>query len=630
MLSFLSPWFLLGAVTAAVPIVLHLLKREPEPRVRFSAVKFLKLAPVEHSEKRRIRELLLLALRVAALILLALTFARPFIASGAAIGNAHATVIALDTSYSMSAPGAFERARQLAREAIEHTPAGELVGVVTFADTAQMVTKPAIDRVLALAAVDVAKPGFGATRYRGALNTAAEALGGRRGSIVVVTDLQESGWDAGNNAAVPESVRIEIADVGSPPSDLAVTTIRADGDRITASVRNTGDTAREALVRLVLDGRRIADTRARIGPHAISEVMFAGAARSATAAVEVDDPAGIQADNVRYLILGRSITSTILVVTDSGALDREAFYVQQALAADAGDKRSYQTIGASPAQVSVWDAARLSTNLAIVLLSTRGLERRGREALAASVGKGVGILIAAGPDVDGEVVGDVLGRETPLRLVTNGDPKPVEHTLAPPDGRHPVFQSFGGRAATLGLVRFRRVARIDGTGCQGVARFTTGEFALIECAVGDGRALVLASDLDNKWNDFPLHASFVPFMHEAIRYLGGSRHRVEDYLVADVPAGVPAVPGIVSVPEPAGAERPSRSIAVNVDARESDPARVSVAEFQQAVARVKDAGVSAAPAERSQQEDRQQFWRYSLMLMIGVLAIEGLVASRTA
>src|SRR5581483_7291168 len=84
MLSFLAQLFLAGAAAAAIPIVLHLLKREPEARVKFSAVKLLKAAPVENTERRRLRELLLLAMRIAALVLLALAFARPFFASGSA------------------------------------------------------------------------------------------------------------------------------------------------------------------------------------------------------------------------------------------------------------------------------------------------------------------------------------------------------------------------------------------------------------------------------------------------------------------------------------------------------------------------------------------------------------------
>ena len=70
MISFLSPLFLAAAATAAVPIVLHLLKREPEPRVKFAAVKLLKRAPVELTEKRHLRELILLLLRVAGAMLL--------------------------------------------------------------------------------------------------------------------------------------------------------------------------------------------------------------------------------------------------------------------------------------------------------------------------------------------------------------------------------------------------------------------------------------------------------------------------------------------------------------------------------------------------------------------------------
>ena len=46
------------------------------------------------------------------------------------------------------------------------------------------------------------------------------------------------------------------------------------------------------------------------------------------------------------------------------------------------------------------------------------------------------------------------------------------------------------------------------------------------------RALVIASDLDNKWSDFPLHASFVPFLHEAVRYLASAHGHASEYLVA--------------------------------------------------------------------------------------------------
>src|SRR5439155_19826203 len=133
-----------------------------------------------------------------------------------------------------------DRARRLAKEAIARVPTSDLVGVITFADVADLVAKPSADRALARSAIDAAAPGFGATRYRAALGAAAQALGGRRGTIVIVTDLQEIGWDAGDRTAVPESARIEVVDVGAPPQNVAVTAIRSDGDRVIATVRNAG------------------------------------------------------------------------------------------------------------------------------------------------------------------------------------------------------------------------------------------------------------------------------------------------------------------------------------------------------------------------------------------------------
>ena len=246
-MGFLSPLFLIGAVATAVPLVLHLLKREPENRVLFSAVHLLRRAPVEHASRRRLRELLLLALRVAGLLLLAFAFARPFFASAVATSGA-TTVVAIDASLSMSAPGQFEKARQMAKRAVSDAPLGNLVAVVSFADDAQIVSQPTVDRSAASSAIDAVRAGAGRTRYRAGLNAAVDLLRGRPGTVVVVTDLQETGWDVGDHVVVPESVNVQVTDVGAPPPNLAVTSARLAGDRIIATVRNAGPAAVTARV----------------------------------------------------------------------------------------------------------------------------------------------------------------------------------------------------------------------------------------------------------------------------------------------------------------------------------------------------------------------------------------------
>jgi hypothetical protein len=629
-ISFLSPLFLAGAAAAAIPVLLHLLKREPEQRVRFSAVRLLRSAPVEHTSRRHLRELLLLALRIAALLLLAFAFARPFLTSGAAQAGSGITVLALDTSMSMSAPGQFDRAKQLARQAIEHAGDDQLA-VVTFADDARVAAEAGSSRGAALAAIDGAEAGFGSTSYRAAMNAAADQLKGRRGTIVVVTDLLENGWDAGERAAVPESARIDVVDVGALPANLSVRAVRVDGDRVVATIHNHGPQARDARVRLFVstggnERRSSGETTVPVGADQATDVSFPGV-RAQYATVEVDDPQGVQADNRRFVVVENAGRPRVLIVGSAGDLPHEAFYLQQALVAGK-DNRPFDVEGVAAAALAGWDAERLNRYLAVVLISTKALERHGREVIAGFVRNGGGMLVTAGSDVDGAVLAEALGGSNVTIATPSASAREMQvRSLAPADVRHPIFQMFGGGASALGLVQFHRVSAIRAPDCQTLGRFTTGEPALVDCPAGEGRALILASDLDNRWNDFPRHATFVPFVQEALRYIGGARPRTSEYLVGEVPAGIQPVPGVYPL---RGASAERRLVAVNVDPAESTPARLSAEEFQTAVTRLKDTAEADRRVETREREDSQHIWRYLLALMIAMLIVESVVATRTA
>jgi hypothetical protein len=424
-------------------------------------------------------------------------------------------------------------------------------------------------------------------------------------------------------------------DVGPEPPNLAVTAVRKLDDRVEATIRNNGSQAREVRARLTVDGRPSGEATASPGPNQSVDVAFPPPQRGTIAAVSIDDPDGVQADNTRYVLLSGTARPRVLVITGSGDPEREGFYVRHALAAGEKGGRGYAVDGTSGAQLSTSGEDRLSDYAAAILVSTRGLERRGREMLASYVRDGGGLVVATGPDVDGDVASDVLGPETALRMTSVDDAgagTPVR-ALAPSDVRHPVFEPFAGATATLALVQFRKAARIQGTGCETLARFTNGDTALIECSAGEGRALVIASDLDNRWNDFPLHASFVPFVHEAVRYVSSARTRASEYFVGDTPAGVPRRPGVHLLENNRESNRPGalpRQVVVNVDPRESDPARITVEEFQSVATRLRDDGAGVAQREARQQEDRQHLWRYALVLMAMTLAVEGFIAGRTA
>jgi hypothetical protein len=639
MIGFLSPLFLLGAAAAAIPILLHLLKRHPEARVRFSAVKLLQQVPVEHVRRRHLRELLLLALRIAALILLAVAFARPFVASADPAGGPGVTVVALDTSLSMAAPGQFERARELAHEAVRGARASELVAVVTFDASARVSQPPTLDRALADAVIREARPLFGATRYRAPLAAALDLIGERRGTIVVVSDLQQNGWATTDAVTLPDRVAVEVRDTGEAPPNLAVTAVRIEGSRLVATVRNAGPSPREARVRRAIEGGQKEPGRARgaaapgaeatvlVGPGGVAEVVF-DVRGGRWAAVEVDDPDGIEGDNVRYIVTENEARPQILVVSASGDLAREGFYVQQALTAASGTlARIFDVEGVRAAQLSAWDRPRLERFQSVVLLSTRGLERRARLLMADYIRNGGGVLVAAGQGIDGDVLSESLGDADATVVLPPPAPSPPSTTLAPADARHPVFAPFRASSTSLGLVRFRRAATIHARGCDVLARFTTGAVAIADCPSGAGRVVILASDLDNDWNDFPLHATFVPFVHGIARYLGAGRVRSADYLVDTVPAGVAPRPDVTSAPDGDGG---SRLVAVNVDPAESEPARLTEDGFRGPITTARDVSASGKPLQATEREEAQHIWQYLLALMLATLVAEGLVARRVA
>jgi hypothetical protein len=336
-------------------------------------------------------------------------------------------------------------------------------------------------------------------------------------------------------------------------------------------------------------------------------------------------------DNTRYVILQENGRPVVLVVAATGDLERDAFYLRQAITASGRDGAAYDAEGVAGRQLSSWDLARLDRYAAVALVSTRGLESSGRQLLSDYARGGGGVMLAAGPTVDAELAAGALGGVVSLVLSEASD-RGRERSLAPADVRHPIFEAFGGSGATLGAAKFRRIAAVTGNDCQTLARFTTGETALLECTAGKGRVLTFASDLDNGWNDFPLHATFVPFVHETLKYLSGRRVRRGDYLIADVPQDVPARPGFMTLREGrVSATDLPMEVAVNVDPAESEPDRLTKEEFQAAVTQLKDAPWTGEQAAVGQEEeDRQHVWQWLLGLMVAMLAIESLVGARTS
>ena len=626
-MTFLFPAFLFGALAAAAPILLYFFARDRAPRLPFSDVRFLERAFVRHDRRRRLRELLLLALRVAALLLLAVAFARPFL--DAAGGAQRVTVLVVDRSLSLSAPGQMALARERAREAIAATSPDEPIAVVAFDDRAAVLQPPAIGRPLVQAALGRIEPTTGATRHAAGLAAAIELLDGRAGRVVVVTDLQASGWPDDARVAIPEGVSVEVAAVPPVERNLAVTAAGADAEELAVTILNTGPAPADTEVTLDVDGREVARTPVTLLPGGNEVRWELPATDAAVATVSVTDRYGYRWDDTRYALLDRASAAVVLVVVNGGTLEAEAFYLAQALAV-APASRPFEVTpvapGALPALLpSAWEAGDV-----IVVTGTDGLSRSGRARIAAFVENGGGLLLATGPGIDPRLVRDLLGESVALGVEMPEETAPdgAVHRLAVMDPRHPVFRPFGDLVATLGQVRFTGMTRIVPPGPAAIragadspahvlARFDQGDPALIEYDRGVGRALVLASDLGMEWNDFPRHPGFVPFVQEIVRYLAGPAALPRDLLPSEVPAGIPRRPGVAT--DPASGRR----VAVNVDSRESEPRPLTRDGFLARLGVMPAGGSGALPmAAGAAREAEQSLWWYVVLAVAVVLVGE--------
>ena len=604
-MGFLFPVFLLGALAMAVPIVLHLARREAAPEVPFTAVRLLRGSPLPRSRPRRLRDLLLLGARIAGLLLLAAAFARPYVASGAAEGGV--AIVAVDRSYSMGSPGRFERALALARDEINSAAAHRPIAVVAFDDGAAVVAPPGT-AAAAHTGLDQLRAGFGGTAYAPLFARALAVAGGTAATLTIIGDLQRRGWDGVPHASLPASLEMEVRDVGPVPQNASVRQVRSVPGGVMATIASAGEEPFAGMARLRVDETVVAEVPVSVEAAGWADVTFhqvvpAGAA----VAVEIDDTTGLAADNVRYLVAGSSHPGRVLVLGADGR--RDAYAARALAAADAEHVPAVRSVPAAdagrPSEVD-WSDVR-----AVLLLSTRGLDRTARTAVDRFVRGGGGLMVTASDRTEGAVLAAMLDWPD-----FEASPAPAARArLAVRNRRHPIFQPFGGFTANLGDVRFTRLWKVEGNGWGVVARFTDGSRALIERPHGAGRVLLFASDLDLEWNDFPLQAAFVPFVVESIRYLAAPAPSAER-IVPHTPAGVGPHPGVYTAGET------GRRVAVNVDLAESSPVRLTAEDFLAMLPAAAGAPAGTSAINAADLESRQNYWRYGMLLLLTVLVAE--------
>jgi len=593
--SFLAPLYLMLAGAVAIPLFLHLRRRRIENKVDFPAVRYLERAEKENVRQLKVRNLLLMFLRIAAVLAIAFAAARPI---GAFFGAGHvpsALAIVLDNSLSTSAivngQPLLATLRERALEAANAASRNDRVWLVTVDGT---VTGGSLDVVRqAITRTDV-HPGRGDLANaitRGAGLVVGSGMEGRQ--VVVATDAQASTWNA---PIATGDVRLSVlAPAGEAPRNRAVVLAEARPSRWTprGTVVARAQLPDSATYRIALGERTLARGTARGGEDLT--VRAAPPERGWQAGVVELEPDELRADDTRFFAVWLGAAPLVRPEPTAGPFLRTAVdaLVQDARVALGGD------IALAPAD----GAVRLPALLLAPADPTRlGAANRTLERLG-----------------------------LPWRF---GAPRRDETAVR--------GDKFDGVRATL---RYPLEAQ---TGATGDTLATAGGAPWI--VAGDG-FVIIGSPLDPAATDLPLRASFVPWLGDIIaQRLAGTASadlQAAPGAAMRVPSGTDGLeaPDGQVTPLTASSNAPSRAgvyflrrgtarvgaLVVNAEPEESDLARLPLATLRDRV-RTRDALVTADAAE----------WRRSLfnlgarrplqlpliLLALALLAAETLVVRR--
>jgi len=583
-MGFLNPWLLLGLAGVAVPILIHLLNRFRQRRIDWAAMELLRRALVIRSRRIRLEDLLLLALRCLAVILIALAMARPTLtAAGAKWFGAReqvGVVVALDGSFSMACrPGVgtrFDRALEILRDTRAVLNPGDPMSLLLMGNRPRVLLRSTgyddrrLEKVLKETS-PLAEPLNLETSLDMIATLVQEAKAPVR-EVYLVTDAQAVTWQALSEKArrvlrqIASDARVFVLTT-SPDSgenvaitglDLAAGTLRRGTTaRYVAEVRNFGRLPQERLVVSLLAGDKPVDQHLidRLGP---------GDAASVPLFVRFDEPGfvrlsarigqdALEIDNVRYAV-ARVRDQVRVLVVDGDPSDRPfrnaTDYLVTALApkAPASGKPSL-VVEAIP-----WmelPSRRVGDYQVVVLANVADIRQAQVEDLHSFVRDGGGLLITLGDKINPVLVSARMRRGDGSLLPGDLQEPPGGATeaadarsVAIAEAGHPLARALGvlpaGLLAEAKIQRyFRLSAAADARPILKIAG--TDAPLLVEKRLGRGRVLLFTSTVNRAWTNLPVHPAYPVLLHEMVTYLTTQSHErplvVGEPVIVPLPAG---------------------------------------------------------------------------------------------
>lgn len=584
-ISFLAPMLLGAAALVAVPVVLHLMmRRKPVPQL-FPALRLLQQRAVANRRRLRFSHLLLLLLRVAALSLLALAFARPVLSGAAWLADGEkpvAAVFVFDTTPRMLLREGnrtrLEQAAAMAKVLCGKLPQGSSVavldtggGAAAFAPSVAA-AEARIDRLAAAAPV---MPLPAAIAAGARLLEAGDAS--RHRELYVFTDCSHGAWDGAATVDVGPDTSVLYVDVSAAaPQNFAIESLEIGGEQLAAGTPLTlsvglaraGPAAnRPVAVELRMPDGRYARRAAK--PVAwkegvVTQVDFQIAGlepgvRQGRVVIEGSDD--LEADDARSFTVAVGAAVPVIVAAPEPAA-RTGLFVAEALAPAglrrAGTARFTPTVvGVGGLGTADWRAAR-----GIVLVDPPPLPAPTWDALGTWVAEGHGLVVWLGPQAgtperfDSEASRRVLGG----RLARVWRDPGGGNYIAPTALDHPILAAFRRMGDAVPWQDFPVTRHWEFSpdapaaepgaagaaegGATVVAAYRNGLPAILEHRVGLGTVVVVTTPVSqaagdpNAWNTLATGFEPWPFVILANETL---LHAIDTADERNVVTGEPAV-----------------------------------------------------------------------------------------
>lgn len=541
-MGFLAPWFFGALAALAVPVFVHLLRRHVTTPRPVSSLMFFERGIQSSTRHRRLKYLLLFALRAALLVLVVLAFARPFLHRAATGTRNHLMVIVLDNSFSMRAGTRFSMAKQQALSLLASKPSDTAAQIIALGGEVQILTQPITDPAQLRAAVESIQALDGHANFgdlgrtvRSLAETAHQPI-----DLHLFSDMQRSAMPANfADMVLPASVSLSLHSVAesTPPPNWTVESVDAPLElsdpkdirrsHVHAVVAGFNTPAVQKNVSLIVNGKTIASRKVEVPANGRASVDFAldVAYGFNRCSVRIESNDLFPVDDAALFAVRRADPERALFVHAADDT-RSATYFGSAISAAAPGSFVLQSVAAE--QSTDLDPSKFAF---VVLSDVVSVPSIFEHALAQYVSRGGNVLIVLGTHAARRAPIPVWGAAiTDVRdYARAGGTASVSQV----DFSFPALaQSQPGRDnGGWSAVKVFYASVVDPGSARVAARLSDGTPLLLDKQIGEGHALLFTSGFDNLTNDLPLHPVFVAFVDHLTRYLSGTERLTGTQLV---------------------------------------------------------------------------------------------------